>query len=80
MQAFSMCLIILDIWQGFEYASSIKYSVVLNIPQCSYNNIINVATDVIMLEFSPTRFVYPGVLLLLILYFLNELENMNKES
>ena len=25
-----ICLIILDIWQGFEYASGIKYAKVLN--------------------------------------------------
>ena len=53
---FSICLIILDIWQGFKYASCIKYERVLNIPQHSYNIII--VTNVVILGFLSARFVY----------------------
>ena len=39
------------------------YSRVLNMPQYSYNNIIIVATNVVMLEFLSTWFVHRGTLL-----------------
>ena len=48
MVGFSVCLIILYIWQGFEYASAIKYARILNIPQYSYNNIITVIVMLIL--------------------------------
>ena len=48
-----MCLIILYIWQGFEYVSGIKYARVLNVVWYSFNNIIIVMND--MLDF-----VHPG--------------------
>ena len=43
MPGFSICLFILDIWQGFEYALGIKYARVLNMRRYSYNNIVIVA-------------------------------------
>ena len=55
-----MFLIILDIWQGFEYASSTKYVRVLNMPLYCYNNIIIIVTNVIILEFLPAQFVHSG--------------------
>ena len=58
MSGFSICFIILDIWQGFEY---VEYS---------YNNII-VVTNVIILEFLSAWFIYPGTQHLMILCFLN---------
>ena len=71
-------LIILGIWQGFEYASDIKYTKVLNMLWYGYNNIIK--TNVILLEFLSARFVHSGVLQLTILsFFWHELEhNHNK--
>ena len=68
MPRFSICFIILDIRQGFEYALDIKYFWVLNMPRCSYNNIIIVDSNII-LEFLSTRFVHPGVPQLTILSF-----------
>ena len=50
MTGFSISLIILDIWQDFEYASGIKYAKVLNMLQYSYNNIIFVTNIVILKE------------------------------
>ena len=44
-------ILFLDIWQDFECASSIKYARVLNMPQYSYNNIIIIVNNVIILEF-----------------------------
>ena len=58
MPGFSICLIILDIWQGFQYASGIRYASVLNMLRYSYNNII-IVTNVIIIEFLSTRFVHP---------------------
>ena len=49
MAELSICLI-LDIWQGFEYASCVKYDRALNMMQYSHNNIIIIVT-VIVLEF-----------------------------
>ena len=69
MLGFSICLIILDIWQGFGHASGIKCVGALYVPQYSYNNIIVVA-NVILLQFLSSRFVYPGAPQLTILYFL----------
>ena len=49
MSGFSMCLIILDIWQGFEYASGIKYAKVLNMLQySSYSSITVVVSNFII--------------------------------
>ena len=42
-----MCLIILYIWQGFEYVSGIKYARVLNVVWYSFNNIIIVMNDML---------------------------------
>ena len=67
MPKFSIWLIILNIWQGFEYASCIKYARVLNTPQCSYNNIIIVTN--VMLELLPAWFVHPGTSQLSIFFF-----------
>ena len=39
------------------------YTRVLNMPQYSYNNIIIIQTDVIVLEFFSARFIHPGALL-----------------
>ena len=50
--------IILHIWQGFEYATSIKYIRVM--PWYSYNNIIIIVNNVITLEFLPVRLVHPA--------------------
>ena len=50
MQGFPICLIILYIWQGFEYASSNIYSKVMNMQWCYYNNIIITVTSAIILE------------------------------
>ena len=60
MPGFSICLIIWDLSQGFEYASGIKYVGILSIPQYSYNNIIIIVTNVIILEFLSDRFAYLG--------------------
>ena len=65
MPGLSVCLIILDIWEGFECASGIRYAGVL---KYSYNNIIIILTDV--LEFLSTQFVHPSALQLTILSFL----------
>ena len=48
MSGFSVCLMILDISQGFEYASGIKYALVLNILRYSYNNIVIVSNGSIL--------------------------------
>ena len=40
MPGFSICFIILGIWQWFEYTSDIKYAKLLNMPWCTYNNFI----------------------------------------
>ena len=50
MPGFSICLIILEIWQGFEYVSGITYYGILNMLQYSYNNII-IVTNIVILEF-----------------------------
>ena len=72
MPKFSISLIILDIWQGFEYASDI------NMPRYSYNNIIIIVTKI---EFLSARFVHPGALQLSISsFFWHELEHKNNES
>ena len=57
MSGFSICLIILDIWHGFEYASDIKYARVLNILQYTYNKIIIIVTNIVILEFLSAWFV-----------------------
>ena len=71
MPGFSTCLIILDIWHGFEYASGIKYAEVLNMLRYNYNNIISIVINIAILEFLSARFVHPGTLPLTILFFVN---------
>ena len=56
---FSIWLIILDIWRGFEYASAIKNAEVLNKLRYSYSNII-IVTNIGILELSSVRFLHPG--------------------
>ena len=61
MSGFSICPIVLDNWQGFEYASGITFPRVLNMLRHSSNDIIIIiATDVMILELLSTQFVYPG--------------------
>ena len=60
LPGFSIYLIILDIWQSFEYASGIKYAKDLNMPQYIYNNITIIVTSTIVLELLPAWFVHPG--------------------
>ena len=69
MSRFSICLTILDIWQGFQYAAGIKYARVLKNLPSSYNIIINGAINIIMLEFLYAWFVDPGAPQPTILYF-----------
>ena len=76
LPGFSLCLIILDIWQSFEHISDIKYAMVFNIQHFSYNNIIIVVTNVIILELLSARFVHPGYLQLNILSFFNTSYNI----
>ena len=64
MPRFSKCLIELDISQRFEYASGIKYARVLNMMRSSYNDMIILVINVIMLE-------DPGGPQLTILSFIN---------
>ena len=45
---------------GFEHASGTKYARVLNILGYSYNNIIILVTNIIILEFLSARFTHPG--------------------
>ena len=69
MSGFSISPIILDIWQGFEYASAIKHWI-LNMLQYSYDKIIIIA-DAIKLKFLAVRFVHTGPLQLTISSFFN---------
>ena len=55
---------------GFCVASEIEYTRVLNMLQYSYNNMIIIITNVIILDFLFYRFVHPGARQLTILYFL----------
>ena len=71
ISGFSVCLIVLDIWQGFEYALGRIYVRVLNMPRYSYNNNIIIVTIIIILEFFFARFVHPGATKLTILSFFN---------
>ena len=71
MPMFSVCFIILDIWQNFDYAPGIKYARVLSMLRYSYNNVIIIVTNVIMLEFFSARFVRLGPSQLTILSFFN---------
>ena len=68
MPGFSICLIILEIWQGFEYVSGIKYARVLNLVPYSYNITI-IVTIVIILECLSARFVHAGAPQLTIFIF-----------
>ena len=66
MLAFSICFIILDIVEDFEYVSDIKYTRVLNMLQYSYNSItFIIVTNVIILEFLSAQFVHPDALTIL---------------
>ena len=58
MPWYSVCLIILDTWKGFEYGSDIKYAKVMS--RYNYNSIITIVTNVIMLVFLSARFVHPS--------------------
>ena len=58
MPGFSMCFIILHIWQDFEFAANIKYASLLNILPYSYNITIIITTTVILPEFLSTWFVH----------------------
>ena len=69
MPGFSKCLIILNIWQSFHYASGIKYARVLNMLWYSYNNIIIIVDNVILLELLSALFVHAGAPQLTILWF-----------
>ena len=60
MPGFSICLIILDMWQCFEYASGIKYARILNMLQYNYNSISIIVTNIVILEVLSARFVHPG--------------------
>ena len=66
-------LMILDIWQGLEYTSDIKYFSILKMPWYSYNNIITIVTNVIILELFSVRFVPLGAAQLSILSFLTKI-------
>ena len=55
------------------------YAKVVNMPQYSYNNIIIIATNLIILEFLSTRFVHPGALLRFS-FFYHELENESNKK
>ena len=66
-------LMILDIWQGLEYTSDIKYFSILNMPWYSYNNLITIVTNVIILELFSVWFVPLGAAQLSILSFLTKI-------
>ena len=57
---FSICVIILYIWQSFKYASGIKYPRVLNVLWYSCNNTIIILSNAITLEFLSAWFINPG--------------------
>ena len=81
MPGFPICLIILDIWQDFDYTSGIKYVRVLNMLRYSYDNIIVIVTNVVILEFFSAPFVHPGILQLTISYFFkHELKHRSNET
>ena len=69
MPGFSICFLILNIWQGSEYASAIKYARFLNMPWYSYDNIIIIVINVIVLEFLSAWFVHTAAPQLSILSF-----------
>ena len=66
----SICLIILESWQGFEDASGIKYVRLLHMGQYWFYNIIIIVTNIIILEFLYAQFVQPDAPQLTILSFL----------
>ena len=76
---FWLHLIILDIWQCFEYAYGIQYVRVLNMPWYSYNNSIIIVTNVV-LEFLSARFVHLDDLRLTILSFFCKRESEHKTN
>ena len=70
MPGFSICLIILDMWQGFEYASGIRL-------RYNYNIISIIVTNIVILEVLSSRFVHPGFPQLTTLFFLTRvIENV----
>ena len=75
MPGFSTCLIFLDIWHSFEYASDIKYAGVLNILRYICSKII-IVTNFVILEFLSVRFVDAGPPELTILIFQHVLEDV----
>ena len=66
----SICLLIIYIWQGFEYTSGIKYARLLNILWYSYNNTV-IVHSAIILEFLPVWLVHPDTRQRIILSFFN---------
>ena len=66
--SFLIFFIILDVWQGFEYVSDIKYARVLIMQRYSYNNLVIVTNDIIW-EFLFYQFVRPSTPHLTILSF-----------
>ena len=71
MSESSICLIISDIWKGFQCASAIKYVRFHNILRYIYNNIV-FETNVIILEFMSARYVHTGAPQLTIFSFLTQ--------
>ena len=69
MPGFSTCLIIVDIWQGFEYATGITHATILNMQQYSYNKIIIFVTNIATFELFSLQFVHSGAQQLTILSF-----------
>ena len=61
-----------------ECVNELFYARILNMPRHSYNNIIIIVTNVIILEFLSARFVHPGAPLPFYL-FKHELDYKNKE-
>ena len=70
MSESSICLIISDIWKGFQCASAIKYVRFHNILRYIYNNIV--FETVIILEFMSARYVHTGAPQLTIFSFLTQ--------
>ena len=58
-----------------RYLTDIKYAMVLNMPRYSYNNIIIIATNVIILAIYSARFVHHRVQQLFYPFFKRELEH-----
>ena len=63
--------IILYIWPSFVYALDMKYNTGLHIPWYSYNDVIMIVTNAIVLELVCAPFVNLGALKLTILSLFN---------